>query len=222
MKKLLERRYRLRPRLPRVKKKPLREIVAEHAARILYSRRTEEYIEAKKLAAQELGVKVLPKNIDIALKLLEVALENEGEEYWERLKNMRAQALELMEILEEFNPRVVGSVWRGVVKPDSDIDIELDCEDLDSVIMKLQEKKFVVKELVKVDLPEPLREGSLVKIKTETRDGYQVEIILKEHHAYLNPSRCDIYGDLKKGLTLTELKRIMKDEPTRLFIPRRR
>lgn len=203
-----------------MEEKSIKERVAEQAARILYNRLAEEYIVAKKMAARDIGVKVLPKNIDVALKLLEVALENEGEGYWRRLKDMRAQALELMEILAEFNPRLVGSVWRGIIKQDSDIDIEVDCEVLELVVGKLRGAGLEIRGIERIDLPEPLREGSIVKIKTETRAGYQVEIILKEHYSYLNPPRCDIYGDVKKGLTLTELKRIMEDDPTRLFLPR--
>lgn len=162
----------------------------------------------------------MPKNIEVALKLLEVALESEGDKYWEKLSDMRREALELMKKLSEFNPRLVGSVWRGVIKPNSDIDIELDCEELERVLAVLKENKFEILEIYKIDLPEPLREGSLVKVKTKTSKGYTVEIILKEHSAYLNPSRCDIYGDVKKGLTLTELEKVVKEEPARLFIPR--
>lgn len=149
-----------------------------------------------------------------------MALESEGEKYWERISEMRKEALELMEELSEFNPRLVGSVWRGVVKPNSDIDIELDCEDLEAVVAKLKENDFEILEIHKVELPEPLREGSLVKIRTQTSRGYSVEIMLKEHSAFLNPPRCDIYGDVKKGLTLTELKKLLREEPSRLFIPR--
>ncbi|MEM1583274.1 MAG: hypothetical protein QXF28_01140 [Nitrososphaerota archaeon] len=201
-------------------KRALREKIAKHAAQILYSGRAQEYIEAKKIAAQEFGTKVFPKNFEVALKLLEVALESESQEYWKRLIDMRNEALRLMETLSDFNPRLVGSVWRGIVKPNSDIDIEVDCEEPEIVLEKLRESRFEILGIEEVDLPEPLREGSVVKIKIKTEKEYDAEIILKEHTAYLNPSRCDVYGDLKKGLTLTELKKIMGDEPLRLFIPR--
>jgi predicted nucleotidyltransferase len=200
-------------------KRSLREKVAEYAAKILYTGRADEYIEAKKIAAKEMETKIMPRNFEIALKLLEVALESEGEEYWIRVSDMRSEALELMKIISEFNPRLVGSVWRGIVKPNSDIDIEVDCEEPETVMKKLRENNFEIIQVEEVDLPGPLREGSLAKIKTKTRKGYNVEIILKEHSAYLNPSRCDIYGDVKKGLTLSELNKIMREEPTRLFIP---
>lgn len=164
-------------------------------------------------------MKAFPRNIDVALKLLEVALENEGDGYWERLRRMRASALELMKALEEFNPRLVGSVWRGIVKPDSDIDIELDYDDPGPVTSKLTEKGFAVKGVERLDLPDHLRDGSVAKVKVDLGDGLEAEIVLKEHQAYLNPPRCDIFGDVRKGLTLAELKRLMENEPTRLFLP---
>jgi len=161
----------------------------------------------------------MPRNFEVALKLLEVALESEGEEYWRRVYEMRSEALELMNSISEFNPRLVGSVWRGIIKPNSDIDIEVDCEEPEIIMKKLRENSFEILDVEEINLPEPIREGSLAKIKTKTKKGHNVEIILKESSAYLYPSRCDIYGDVKKGLTLTELKKIMKEEPTRLFIP---
>lgn len=162
----------------------------------------------------------MPRNFEVALKLLEVALESEGEDYWKRLIEMRKEALRLMEALSDFDTRLVGSVWRGIVKPNSDIDIEVDCEDLETVVKKLKENNLEILGIEEIDLPEPLREGSLVKIKIKTKNDYKAEVILKEHAAYLDPVKCDIYGDVKKGLTFTELKKIMREEPTRLFIPR--
>jgi len=153
---------------------------------------------------------------------LEVALELEGEAYWRRLRKMRREALKIMELLEKFSPRLVGSVWRGVIKPGSDIDIELDCSEPSPVTEILKENGYSIKSLEEVRVPEPLREGSLWRIETETESRVEVEIILKEHQYYSNPPLCDIYGDPKKGLTLTELEKIMDKKPDKLFTPRRK
>jgi len=200
-------------------KKELREKVAEEAAKLLYHNVVEEYIDAKKLAAEQLGTKILPRNIDVALKMLKIALETEGEDYWKRLVSLRRIAYNVMEKFSEFNPRLIGSVWRGIIKPKSDIDIELDCEDLEKVLNKVVESGLKIENVERIDLPEPLREGSIARIRVKVEDVY-VEIILKEHQAYLNPAKCDIYEDRKKGLTLTELKKILMEDPVKLFIPR--
>lgn len=194
--------------------------MAEQAARILYRGETSEYLEAKRLAARELGTDILPGNLEVAKKLLEVALDIEGEGYWERLMEMRMEALEIMEALEDFGPRLVGSVWRGVVKPNSDIDVELDYEDPQPVTERLRKMGYHPEPPERIDVPEPLREGSLWRIRTLGSKGTPVEIILKEHESYLSPPPCDIYGDPKKGLTLTELREVLERRPRALFTPR--
>lgn len=203
------------------KRRLLRDRVAEIAARLLYEGKVKEYLEAKRIAQEELNTSTLPANIEVAQKLLEVALEAEGERYWERLKEMRLEALELMEPLAEFRPRLVGSVWRGVLKPHSDIDLELDQQDPAPVIKALTRAGYQVEASEKIGVPEPLRQGSIWRIRTRGRRGTPVEIILKGHEHYVNPLLCDIYGEPKKGLTLGELRKVLEETPEELFIPRR-
>ena len=143
----------------------------------------------------------------------------EGDEYWKRLREMRLEALELMDALKKFKPRLVGSVWRGIVKPGSDIDIEVDYTDPEPVKRKLLEAGYRILEEGVIDVREPLRQGSLWRIRIETRSGRMAEVILKEHEWYLNPARCDIFGDPKKGLNPVELRRLLEEEPDKLFIP---
>jgi len=143
----------------------------------------------------------------------------EGDEYWKRLREMRLEALELMDALREFKPRLVGSVWRGIIKPGSDIDVEVDYTDPEPVKRKLLEAGYRILEEGVIDVPEPLRQGSLWRIRIETRSGRMAEVILKEHEWYLNPARCDIFGDPKKGLNPVELRKLLEEEPDKLFIP---
>ncbi|RLG07900.1 MAG: tRNA adenylyltransferase, partial [Thaumarchaeota archaeon] len=44
-----------------------------------------------------------------------------------------------MTALSRFKPRLVGSVWRGIIKPRSDIDIEVDYTDPEPIKKTLQE-----------------------------------------------------------------------------------
>ena len=194
--------------------------MAEAAAKYLYHGVYKEYVDAKRAAAEDLETKVLPSNREVADQLLKYALSLEGENYWKRLLELRLGALKLMEALEKFRPRLVGSIWRGVVKPGSDIDIEVDHENPEEVVEALEAAGFPVEIVERINVPEPLREGSLWRIKTEI-NSVEAEVILKEHQAYLNPSRCSVYGDLKKGLSISELRRVVEREPERLYIPRR-
>jgi hypothetical protein len=55
-------------------------------------------------------------------------------------------------------------------------------------------------------------------------DKHPVEVVVRppeDRDAY-NDERCETYGDAKKGLKLQELERLMRTDPLRRFIPKRR
>jgi len=210
---------RERLRRPRRSRRQLRDLVAFEAAKLLYNGECGEYVDAKRAAAEALKTSILPSNREVALKILEYALEVEGEDYWRRLRELREEALEVMESLSEFNPRLVGSVWRGIIKPSSDVDVEIDSEDLEKVKGRINQLGYEILGVERIDVPEPLRYGSLWRIRIKGGRGHEIEIILKEHSSYLNPPRCDIFGDVKKGLNISELRKVLRKMPTALFIP---
>ncbi|MEM1885527.1 MAG: nucleotidyltransferase domain-containing protein [Candidatus Jordarchaeales archaeon] len=111
--------------------------VAREAARLLYFRLASEYYEAKRQAARNLGVRVLPANKEVAIELDKLASLLEGEQRIERLKELRKEALEVMVMLERFNPVLIGSVWRGTARVGSDIDIRVFAEDPQEVVEEL-------------------------------------------------------------------------------------
>ncbi|RLG01087.1 MAG: hypothetical protein DRN49_02030, partial [Thaumarchaeota archaeon] len=71
------------------RRRRLRDLVAFEAAKLLYNGEFQEYIDAKRAAAEDLRISILPSNREVALKILEYALEVEGEDYWRRLKELR-------------------------------------------------------------------------------------------------------------------------------------
>ena len=52
---------------------------------------------------------------------------------------MRLAALELMQFLRDFRPRLVGSVLSGEIRPESEIDIHLFSDDVESVLSVLED-----------------------------------------------------------------------------------
>ena len=123
--------------------KMLRSRVAREAALLLYTSQEKEYKQAKKRAAETLGVRALPSNFEVAEELDIIAEEREGSQRKEMLLRMRREAREIMETLREFNPRLVGSVWRGTARRNSDIDILTYSQDSAQVLQRLQEHNFV-------------------------------------------------------------------------------
>jgi hypothetical protein len=48
------------------------------------------------------------------------------------------------------------------------------------------------------------------------------EVVVRPPEERGEAERCEIYGDVKKGLNLEELEKLMKTDPLRKFVPGRR
>ena len=199
-----------------------RQDVAREAARILYNRSVKEYKDAKEMAASSLGSRALPSNYEVAIELDRLTDELEGSDRQTMLIEMRKIALELMKALGELNPVLIGSVWRGTVRKGSDIDIVVYHSDPESVkdtvsqvyeVLGSEHKTFTLDGLprssVHINFKSGKHEGEVVVRPPEDRDAYHDE-------------RCETYGDIKRGIRLSELERLMSADPLRRFIPKRR
>lgn len=104
-----------------------RAAVAQLAAQIMYGEGIKQYFTAKRMAARRLfgRERDLPSNGEIKQALLDLVIEIEGEGRTKRLFTMRIVALETLEALSEFHPRLIGSVATGHVRSGSDIDLHV-------------------------------------------------------------------------------------------------
>jgi hypothetical protein len=114
----------------------LRAALAQLAAQIMYGEDVKQYFTAKRLAAKRLLGQLnaksmryrpqdLPSNGEIKQALLELVTEIEGDARTQRLFAMRIVALEAMEALAPFTPRLIGSVATGHVRSGSDVDLHV-------------------------------------------------------------------------------------------------
>lgn len=114
----------------------LRAAIAQLAAQIMYGEAVKEYFVAKRLAAKRIlgrggarGLRYkptdLPSNGEIKDALLALVSEIEGDSRTRRLFAMRVVALEALDALEPFRPRLMGSVATGHVREGSDIDLHV-------------------------------------------------------------------------------------------------
>ncbi|MCS7364076.1 MAG: nucleotidyltransferase domain-containing protein [archaeon GB-1867-035] len=196
-------------------------LVAKEAARLLYYRLATEYKFAKLRAARELGVNVLPSNREVAEQLDLLADLLEGESRVKRLVEMRRAALRIMRVLSDFSPRLIGSVWRGTVRVGSDIDIIVYADSPSIIVEKLKSNGFsisFVERKVKV-----YSDTGVKKIYTHIHislpQGFKAEIVVREPEDIHIEETCDIYGDVIKGLTISELEEILVRDPARKFVP---
>jgi hypothetical protein len=80
---------------------------------------------------------VLPKNVEIEAALRAHQRLFGGESHGLTLKEQRRVALETMRLLEEFQPRLVGSVLTGTATDYSDINLHLFADRSESVAIRL-------------------------------------------------------------------------------------
>jgi predicted nucleotidyltransferase len=197
----------------------LRKRAAREAAILLYTSQEKEYKQAKKRAAKTLGIRVLPSNLEVAEELDKIAEEKEGPSRRERLFQMRKEALQIMELLRDFNPRLVGSVWRGTAHQNSDIDILVYSQDPKSVLGKLQEKKYKITGSEWRSVTKRGKKESSFHIHIVLSSSHEVEVVVRDPERRGRSEKCEIYGDIVTGLSYPQLQRVLKEKPLQKFVP---
>jgi len=132
---------------------------------------------------------------------------------------MRREALEIMQCLERYNPRLVGSVWRGTIHRNSDIDITVFSSDAKSVMRKIQERGFRISKAEEALIAKGGNKKSFFHIYVSLPSGDEAEIVIRSPEEETKTERCEIYGDIARGLNLKQLKSILNSEPYKRFIP---
>jgi len=199
--------------------KVLRNRVAQEAALLLYTSQEKEYKQAKQRASETLGVRALPSNFEVAEELDRIAEEREGTQRNELLLRMRNEAKEIMHVLREFNPRLVGSVWRGTARRNSDIDILTFFQDTAQISEQLQRHKFVVERSEWRSVTKAGRKEASFHIHIVFPSGDEAEVVVRSPDCLGQPERCETYGDVKTGLSLGQLTRVLKENPLQKFVP---
>lgn len=123
-----------------LRRKQMRSHLAYLAARLMAEGGIQDYAQAKQKAARQAGVpdtKALPDNREIEAALRSYQALYQGDEHGETLAQLRAQALELMERFEPFNPYLVGAVLEGTASRYSTIELHLFCDSAKEVEIDL-------------------------------------------------------------------------------------
>jgi len=197
----------------------LKQRVAREAAILLYTSQEKEYKQAKLRAAQTLGTRILPSNAQVAKELDSIADEMEGSTRRERLFKMRREALQIMKALEDFHPRLMGSVWRGTAHKDSDIDIVTFSSDPAIVLEQLQNRNFKVAKTEWQSAPKLGRREKSFHIHLALPSGNEAEVVVRSLERMNRKEKCEIYGDTVTGLSSSQLARVLAEDPFRKFVP---
>lgn len=199
--------------------KMLRNRVAQEAALLLYTCQEKEYKQAKQQAASTLGVRVLPSNVEVAEELDIIAQEREGSERKHRLLRRRKLAKEIMTELVEFNPVLLGSVWRGTARKTSDIDICVFSENTQQVLKQLEKQGYSKRETQHRSVTKQGLKKSSFHIKIVLDSSDIVEIVVRSPEQLEKIEKCETYGDVKTGLNLKQLTKVLETNPLQKFVP---
>ncbi len=183
---------------------------------------SEEYKHAKEQAARDLGLTSMPSNYEVAIELDLIVEEHEGEERERLLKTMREVAISIMKDLVDYNSVLTGSVWRGTVRRGSDIDINVYSSEPNGVESLLVKKGYNLRESEEMKLVKGGRTIRSRHISIQLAEGLVAEVIVRPVEDMREEERCETYGDLKRGLKLPELEKLIMTYPFRKFVPRRR
>jgi len=165
-------------------------------------------------------VRVLPSNLEVAEELDKIAEEMEGPSRQERLIRMRREALYIMESLRDFHPRLVGSVWRGTVHQNSDIDILMFSSDPTVVLARLQKSSFRVTRAEWSAVTKRGKKESSFHIHLALPSDDEAEVVVRSPEKMSLFDKCEIYGDLVTGLNYPQLRRILEENQLQKFTPK--
>jgi len=123
----------------------LRRALAQEAARVMLDQGIDDFLLAKRKAAERLHVSdasVLPRNTEIEAALTEYQRLFQSERHADELKAQRQSARELMKLLAEFQPRLVGSVLSGTASAFSEINVHVFTDQPELVLFKLMDHRI--------------------------------------------------------------------------------
>jgi hypothetical protein len=121
----------------------LRQAVAEEAARIMREQGVDDFLQAKRKAADRLGVtdaSILPRNTEVEAALVAHQRLFAADRHEADLAALRRSALEAMRLMADFQPRLVGPVLTGTASPHSEINLHLFSDSPEAVSLRLEER----------------------------------------------------------------------------------
>ncbi len=123
----------------------LRSAVAQEAARLMSEHGIQDFLLAKRKAAERYGVaeaSLLPRNVEIEAALLERHRLFGGSKHVDALYGRRRVALKAMQLLQGFEPRLVGTVLNGTATEHSDIHLHVFSDNPEAVALHLMDRRF--------------------------------------------------------------------------------
>lgn len=118
----------------------IRQLIAQQAARMMAEEGISDYAYAKRKASRQLGttdINCMPTNAEVEeeIRLFHEIYNSEDQPQY--LRQLRSDALFVMQLLERFDPHLTGAVWDGTAGKYAETHIHLFADSLKDVEMFL-------------------------------------------------------------------------------------
>jgi len=197
--------------------KQLRLEVAAEAARILATEGQHNYHVAKKKAAERIGVSerlALPSNIEVKDALLSYQALYGGLAHHDNIDRLRRAAAQAMQLLGDFQPRLVGSVLDGTANCHSRVALHVFAESIETLVLFLLERGIAFDQQQR-----QIRwfngDHRMVQVIVFERQDVEIEMTVFEplHLRQSPPSPID--GRPQRRASLAELEILLQEQPGR-------
>jgi len=188
--------------------------LADEAARIIATEGQHNYHLAKKKAAERVGVSerlALPSNVEVKEALRRYQGLYGGRAHQENLHRLRQTAVNAMEMLEAFHPRLVGAVLDGTADRHSRIALHVFAGSVESVVLFFLERGIPYEQEQR-----QIRwydgQHHIVPLVVSELDGLEVELSVFEeiHLRQAPPSPID--GKPQARAALRDVKKMLEPD----------
>ena len=186
--------------------------LALEAARLMVERIETEYLHAKERAILMLGLPYntpYPTNRQIKEYIAKLTRNQMGPEAMAaRVRHMRELAEEIMTVLVDFDPYLIGSTLSGQIRQSSDIDLHVYCDHFNQVQERLLSFEY---EGVEEELVEN-QKGTFVHLRW-LEQGFPVEITVHSWSQRGDVMISSVTGKPMKRADLDEVRRLLGHRP---------
>jgi len=183
--------------------------LALEAARLMVERIETEYLHAKERAILMLGLPYhtpYPTNKQIKEYIGKLTRSQMGAEVMaRRVREMREIAEEIMTVLIDFDPYLIGSTLSGMIRDSSDIDLHIYCHHFSEAKERLIAFGY---EEVEEELVEN-QKGTFVHLRWVEK-GYPVEITVHGWEQIGEVMMSSVTGKAMKRADLAEVRRLLE------------
>lgn len=192
----------------------LRISVAQEAARLMLDGGIRDHQLAKRKAAERYGVSdrgALPTNLEIEEARAEHLRLFHGASHAERLARLRQAALEAMDFLADFEPRLTGAVLAGTADEHSCVELHLFTDASEEVGLLLLQHN-IPHELVEKRLRLTPGDYRYFPAYRFMAGDAPIELLVMPLRASRQPPLSPVTGKAMRRLTSVKLKRMLERE----------